>query len=82
MDAYQQEFWNGPEQLPDGFQAIMPRGPRTMTATCEVWTHPVGWELRLIIDGGTLMATVVASASEMRALVAAWRAAMQKHGWQ
>ena len=58
MGVQQREFWNGPERSPDGFQAIMPNGTRTMTATCEVWTHPVGWELRLIVDGGTLIATV------------------------
>ena len=44
MRVHQREFWNGPpERSPDSFQAIMPRGARTMTATCEVWTHVFGW---------------------------------------
>ena len=36
-----------------------------MTATCEVWTHLFGWELRLVIDGrGLQMSKVVRSPGE------------------
>ena len=83
MRVHQHESWEAPpERLPNGFQASMPSGTRTMTASCEVWTNPSGWELRLIVDGGTLMSTVVPSVSEMLALVETWRAAMLRRGWQ
>ena len=44
------EFWNGPQaRLPDAFWMSKQKGERTIAAVCEVWTHPSGWELRLII---------------------------------
>jgi hypothetical protein len=58
--------------------------PRIQThfAVCEVWMHPDGWELRLIMDGQSLpVATVLQSADEMKALIATWRAALLKTGW-
>jgi hypothetical protein len=45
------EFWNGdPERLPDGFTVTKTKGDHVLTAVCEVWTHPLGWELRLQVD--------------------------------
>jgi hypothetical protein len=45
------EFWNGdPERLPDGFTVTKPKGDHVLTAVCEVWTHEMGWELRLQVD--------------------------------
>ena len=65
---HQQEFWNPPEQLPDGFQAIMSRGPLKPHALCGLdASRRVGTAADY--RWGTLMATVVASAGEMRALV-------------
>jgi hypothetical protein len=77
------EFWNGPpERLPDGFRMTKPNADRAMTATCEVWTNPFGWELRLMIeDRGMPMTSVVRSAAEMVALVETWRAALLEAGW-
>ena len=78
------EFWNGdPERLPDGFTVTKPKGDHTMTAVCEVWTHPFGWELRLQIDGrGLMMSSVVRSGGEMLKSVEEWHAAMREKGWQ
>ncbi len=54
-----------------------------ISAVCEVWSHPDGWELRMVIDGhGVLLATVVRSAPEMLALVEEWRAALTATGWR
>ena len=60
-------FWNGPpERLPGGFAVIQRKGDRTFIAVCETWTHFLGWELRLDIDGrGLQMSTVVRSAADM-----------------
>ena len=65
MDVPLREFWNGPpERLPDGFRMAKPKGDHALTATCEVWTNPFGWELRLMIDGhGMRMTSVVRSAA-------------------
>ena len=56
------EFWNGdPERLPDGFKVTKPKGDHVLTAVCEVWTHEMGWELRLMIDGHGLQIVVALS---------------------
>ena len=71
-----------PERLPDGFTMMKPEGIQTHRAVCEVWTHRDGWELRSTIDGqGLLVATVLQSPDEMKALIVTWRAALLKTGW-
>ena len=75
--------WNGPsERLPDAFWMSKQKGERTIAAVCEVWTHPFGWELRLIIGGPRMqMTSVVQSDREMHATVETWKAAMLEKGW-
>jgi hypothetical protein len=59
-----------------------PKGDHTLTAACEVWTNPFGWELRLMIDGhGMQMTSVVRSAAEMLTMVEQWKAVMLEKGW-
>ena len=53
-----------------------------LTAVCEVWTHEMGWELRLQVDGeGLLMSSVTRSGAEMLARVEEWHRAMLEQGW-
>jgi hypothetical protein len=60
-----------------------PKGDHALTAVCEVWTHPFGWELRLMIDGdGMKMTSVVRSAREMLESLEKWKAAMIEKGWE
>jgi hypothetical protein len=48
----QRPYWNGdPERLSDAFKLTKQKGDRTVTAVCEVWSHQLGWELKLMIDG-------------------------------
>jgi hypothetical protein len=76
-------FWNGdPERLLDGFTLRKRKGDHAVTAVCEVWTHPFGWELRLQVDGhGLMMSSMARSGEEMLARVEEWRAAMLEKGW-
>ena len=78
------EFWNGdPERLPDGFTVTKPKGDRILKGVCEVWTHEMGWELRLMIDGhGLQMSSLCRSGREMVDRADEWRAAMIEKGWQ
>jgi hypothetical protein len=67
---------------PQGFRLTKPNGDHPISAVCEVWSHPDGWELRMVIDGhGLLLATVEASVPKMLARVEKWRAAMLEKGW-
>ena len=71
-----------PERLPDGFNLVKGWGSRTLTAASETWRHPLGWELRLVIDGqGLLMSRVVRSAPEMATTLEEWRTLMTELGW-
>ena len=76
-------IWNDQrERLPGGFCLTKRSGDQVRSAVCEVWSNPVGWELRLMIDGhGLLVAAVVGSASEMLKTADEWRAAMLESGW-
>jgi hypothetical protein len=51
-------------------------------AVCELWSHQLGWELRLVIDGGDLRRSqVVRSNDEILALTEQWKGAMVGRGW-
>jgi len=70
-------------RIADGFNMVKALGWRTLTATCETWTHQLGWELRLVIDGHDLhTACVVRSAAEMVTTIDEWRTDMAEFGWR
>ena len=72
-----------PERLPDAFNLVKEWGARTLTATCETWTHPLGWELRLLIDGMDLhVPRVVRSANELATTMDELRTEMAEFGWR
>ena len=74
---------NGPgDKLPDVFSLTKPQGNRVLTAVCELWTHPFGWELRLMVDGeGVRPSSVVRSAQEIRTTADMWRSSLLEKGW-
>jgi hypothetical protein len=52
------------------------------TATCQVWSHQFGFELRLIISGDDLPRTEVAcSQDDLIRVQEQWRAALEGKGW-
>jgi len=84
MQVPKREFWNNaePERLPDQWRMTKAKGDPTMTAVCEVWTHEMGWELRLQVDGqGLLMSSLTRSGAEMLTRVEEWHRAMLEKGW-
>jgi hypothetical protein len=71
-----------PLRTPQGFRMTKPNGDHAISAVCEVWSHPDGWELRMVIDGhGLLLAIVEGSVPKMLARVEKWHAAMLEKGW-
>ena len=75
--------WNGlHERLPDGFSLTRLKGNHMHTAVCMVFTHRLGWELRLAIEGhGWETTAVIGSADDMRMTVEQWRASLLEKGW-
>jgi hypothetical protein len=49
----QREHWNGqPAHLGDLFRVSKTRGDKQLGAVCQLWTHALGWEVRLEISSG------------------------------
>ena len=79
----QPEIWKGqPERLSHGFRLTKPHGDQVDVAACEAWTHPDGWELRLLIDRhGVPVEIVLPSEIEMLNLLETWRRELLEKGW-
>jgi hypothetical protein len=50
-------------------------------AICERWTHPYGWQLRLIVNEQLARFSLCYSDAECTATVEVWRADLLKNGW-
>ena len=74
---------HGPrEGLARGFRMTKRDGDRTITAHCDVSSHPVGWRLHLWMDGRALtVETIVRCPDRLTSLIEAWTAVLQKTGW-
>ena len=57
-----------------------PTGP--IHAICIAWTHPLGYELRLDVDGSLIRSRVARSNDEILTAQEEWRAAMMEKCWQ
>jgi hypothetical protein len=56
---------------------------RQREAVLEFRTHPLGWELQLVIDGGELQRShVCRSKDEILDITEQWKAAMVGKGWR
>ena len=74
----QREHFNGPERLSPGW--TLTKGQKR--AMCEVWSHVLGFELRLSITGDPLPRThVCRSQQELIATQDEWRGALEAKGW-
>ena len=66
---------DAPQQLPEGVRAPKWSGTRTLVAVCEVWSHQLGWELRLTTDGYALETSAICrSADALHTTIERWRA--------
>lgn len=51
------------------------------TATCEVWSHVLGFELRACIGSELEQSAVCRSQEELVRVQGEWRAAFEAKGW-
>jgi hypothetical protein len=51
-------------------------------AICEVFSHPLGWELRLMVGQELVRFRVVRTEPELNATAIEWRDAMRIKGWE
>jgi hypothetical protein len=72
-----------PERHPDAFILRRRSECRVLTAVCEVWSHPEGWELRLQVEGrGLQTSAVVGTVTDVMAAADRWRESLVERGWQ
>ena len=78
----QREHWNNqPTYLGDLFRVIKTRDDRTLSAVCKLWTHALGWEVRLEINDDLQGPQVFRSQDDVLTASETWKAAMVEKGW-
>ena len=78
----QRQHWNGePTYLGDLFIVSRARGDNTLSAVCKLWTHALGWEVSLEINGDLQRSEVLRSQDDVLAAGETWKAAMVEQGW-
>ena len=81
--ALQREHWNGqPTDLGDLFRVRKARSDDTLSAVCKLWTHALGWEVRLEINGDLQRSEVLRSQDDVLTAGEMWKAAMIEKGWR
>ena len=77
-DVLQRFKWNGePRQIGTCWRFRKSK----RKAQCELWSHIVGWELRLIASGELLQSQVCRTQEEVFDTFEQWKAAMLEKGW-
>lgn len=79
IDVLQREMWTGDaKKLSDVF--TMTKAGKS--ATCALWSHQFGWELRLTVGTEDLPRTQVCRSQEdVLSTTEQWKAAMTEKGW-
>jgi hypothetical protein len=78
----QREHWNGqPTRLGELFVLRKTRDGKSLEAICHLWTHHLGWEVRLEIDGDLQRSEVCRSQDDVFAAGESWKAALLGKGW-
>ena len=79
IEVLRRDVWNGaPNQLGD--LLLMRKGPRV--ATCELWTHELGWECRLLAGNELIASQVCRSQEDVFSFIETWRDALKRKGWK
>ena len=68
--------------LGDLFRVSKTRGDKTLGAVCKLWTHALGWEVRLEINDDLQRSEVFRSQDDVLTAGETWKAAMIEKGWQ
>jgi hypothetical protein len=73
------DFFDGPVRL----QQVWTLTKDRRAAVCEVWSHELGYELRLLISGDDLPRTqVYRTVEEFATYQESWRQALEAQGWR
>ena len=73
----QREFWNG---QPPALETLSALSKKDRVAQLVLYTHQLGWELR-VECGGLLLTQVCRADREIEEVSAGWRDALLAKGW-
>ena len=76
MSTLQREHWTGPAFLDNAWMMTK----RRHVATCELFSHQLGWELRLTI-GELVRTQVCRSTEEVMRVQEEWQRALEERGY-
>ena len=79
MSVQQRSDWYGEQQQLSPAWTLF---KESKTAQCAVWSHQLGWELRLTIGPEFIQSHVCRSQMELIETQEQWKAAMLTKGWQ
>jgi hypothetical protein len=65
----------------DLFRVRMARGEKQLEGVCQLWTHALGWEVRLEINRDSQRSEVFRSQDDVLTAGKTWKAAMIEKGW-
>lgn len=81
LEVLQRDLWTGkPRQLGD----LLRLRKGTKVATCQLWTHQLGWECRLFAgedESDFIASQVCRSQDEVFTFGEKWTAALKAKGW-
>ena len=77
IQVLQRDDWNHqPRKQGETFRLRKGR----LTAECELWSHPLGWELRLVAGKEFLQTAVCRSQDDVLSTSDTWKAGMLEKG--
>lgn len=82
LDILQRYDWHG-ETIKQGDAIRMAKGigGQERQAVGELWSHQLGWEIRLFIDREWHRSKVCRSQEEVFTTINEWKAALVEKGW-
>ncbi len=79
MQVLQLPEWHG---APIRLQVVWRLVKKGRKATCELWSHQLGWELRLEAGGGMLRSEVFRDQEAVFTAMTDWRDRLSEKGWR
>jgi hypothetical protein len=82
LQVLQRPFWDGqPIKQAELMRLTKDRDGRTRVAVLELWSHQVGWETRLLVDGEFQSSDVCRSQEAVFSLMEQLRDQFKAKGW-
>ena len=62
-----------PQRIAELFRVRHAAGSHRADVRCDLWSHPLGWEVRLFVDGHLVQARVCRTQEEVLTTMETWK---------